>query len=105
MRRPSASLRRVTVTVRARAMAALLLLVVALALGGVQRAAAVPFAELSPKPTVQLVTSQNGYSFCVLMASGRGVSSVTAADLAPFADQKCDNPPWDPRAFNTVDLR
>jgi len=95
------SLRRVTV--RAMAVAALLLLA-ALA-GAVQRAAAVPFAELAPKPTLQLFKTANAGTLCVLMAAGRGVSSITAADLAQFAGQQCDNLPWDPRAFNTIDLR
>ena len=99
MRRPSPC----RVTVRARAVAALLLVALALA-GAVQRAAAVPFAELSPPPALQLVKTPST-TLCVLMAAGRGVSSITAADLAPFAGQKCDDPPWVPRAFDAIDLR
>ena len=98
------SLARVTVTVRA--MAALLFLFVALALGAVQRAAAVPFSSLSPPPALQLLKTPTA-TFCVLMAAGRGISSVTAADLSPFAGQQCDRPvsAGGPMPFDTVDLR
>ena len=95
----------VTVTVRTRAMAALLLLA-ALA-GAVQRAAAVPFAELEPKPALQLFPRSQYNSVCVLMASGRGVSSITAADLAQFAGQQCARPvsAGGSVAFSVIDLR
>lgn len=98
------SLGRVTVTVRA--MAALLLLFIALALGAVQRAAAVPFSSLSPPPSLQLVKTPTA-TLCVLTATGRGVSSLSAADLAPFAGRKCDRPvsAGGSVAFSVIDLR
>lgn len=65
------SLGRVTV----RALAAIILLAI-LALEVVQRAAAVPFAELSPPPALQFVETPTA-TFCVLMASGR--ASVASA--------------------------
>lgn len=90
------------------ALAALLLA----ALGGTQPAAAVPFASLSPKPELQLLPAfkdVNRESLCVLMASGRGISSITAADLAQYEERTC----FDPTApkfsttvfMNSIDLR
>lgn len=66
---------------------------------------AVPFASLSPQPTLQ--SFPLGYSewfdenaFCVLNASGRGISSITAADLAQFTGWSCGSEP-----LNAIDLR
>ena len=86
------------------AMAALLLLV-ALAVC-VQRAAAVPFSSLSPPPALQLLKTPTA-TLCVLMVSDRGVSSISAADLAQFAGRKCDRPvsAGGSVAFSVIDLR
>lgn len=81
--------------------AATLLLSVALLLasGAVQRAAAVPFAALSPQPVLRL----EGFYSCVLSASGRNISSVTSADLAQYHNSisRCSGGV----AVNAVDLR
>ena len=82
-------------------MGALLFLFALLALGGaVQRAAAGPFSSLSPPPALRLVTSA-GTTFCVLSASGHNISSMAAADLAPYNGDSCS----DGLAVNAVDLR
>ena len=81
-------------------MGALLFLFALLALGGaVQRAAAGPFSSLSPPPALRLVTSA-GTTFCVLSASGLDVSSIAAADLAPYRNGSLSC-----RAVSAIDLR
>ena len=81
-------------------MNALLLFLIALLALTVQRAAAVPFASLSLPPDLRLVTTGDGTRFCVLSASGRGMSSITAADLVQFVDRQCGS-----LAINAIDLR
>lgn len=82
------------------AIAALLLpFALLLGSGAVRWTAAVPFASLSPQPDLQLVETLSK-DWCVLMAAGRDISSITAADLAQFADQYCG-----PIPFNAIDLR
>ena len=84
------------------AMSALLFLIALLALGGaVQRAAAVPFSSLSPPPALQLVQTSGITTFCVLSASGRNISSIAAADLAPYNGHSCSNG----LVMTAVDLR
>ena len=84
------------------AMGSLLLFLIALlALGGVvQPAAAVPFASLSPPPSLRLVTT-SGHTFCVLSAAGRSVSSIAAADLLTYRGASCSGG----ATVSAVDLR
>lgn len=90
--------------------ALLIFLVALLALGGaVQRAAAVPFSSLSPPPALRVVTvvaAGNIWGFpslCVLSASGCGISSIGAADLAQYHSSvsRCS----DGSVLSAVDLR
>ena len=87
----------------ARAAAALLLFfVVLLGSSCVQRSAAVPFSSLSPPPAIKLVSTPGfGGTVCVLSASGRNISSIVAADLAPYSSGVCSGGV----AVNAVDLR
>ena len=67
---------------------------------------AVPFASLSPQPTLQSFPMSDwgqfvdARAFCVLNAAGRGISSITAADLAQYAGRRCAS-----ESFNSIDLR
>lgn len=87
-----------------RVVAALLLAVaVMLGSGAVRWTTAVPFASLSPQPQLRLFMAPPGNIYmdlCVISASGLGISSITAADLAQFAGRDCNSVP-----VNTIDLR
>ena len=54
-------------------------------------AAAVPFASLDPQPLLQRFDSWHPIAYreslCVLAASGRNITSVTAADMAHYVGQ------------------
>ena len=60
-----------------------------LGLVAVHPAAAVPFAELWPPPAAQLFRQPGGTFLCVIMASERNISSITAKDLEQYSTVKC----------------